>query len=504
MTTTTSRTTTGTTTGTTMTERARHRWARRLRAAASSTHVRIMLAMVVLVAVAGAAAVGVARSVLFDRMDDRVRLALVQEAQEFQRFLQLGRDGAGRRIDRNVYRAGVLYLQRSVLDQGEAVLVTDRRRGSVQSAPTAVVGALLDSPDRVGAWERERRPVFHDWRTPEGPAIALVVPIERDGTHEGMFVVARFTAPERAVVTDALQSVAWTIGIVVLLAIPVAWLIASRLVRPLRQMTQTAHRINEEDLSRRIPERPGHDEVAVLIRTFNSMLDRLEQASDAQRTFLADVSHDLRTPLTIMSGNLGHLDSGLISDEERPDVVGLLREEVARMGRLVEDLTVLARAQRPDFLQVGPVDLADLAAGVHRRATAIAGPEWRMSPGVGVIEADAERLTEAALNLVTNAARYSPAGEPITVGTALDGDHAVVWVGDSGPGVPEELRTAIVERHVRGSERRRTGSGLGLAIVRAVAEAHGGRLVVGSCPDNGGARFEMRLPVSDDPLPEER
>jgi two-component system OmpR family sensor kinase len=141
------------------------------------------------------------------------------------------------------------------------------------------------------------------------------------------------------------------------------------------------------------------------------------------------------------------------------------------------------------------VDLADLAVAILRRAEAIPGPDWRAEPGVGVVQADAERLTQAALNLVTNAARFSPPGAPVVVGTSLRDGEAALWVEDSGPGVSPRDRERIFQRHVQGPTRR-SGSGLGLAIARAIAEAHGGRLELEPPRDGTGARFVMRFPAT--------
>jgi two-component system, OmpR family, sensor kinase len=313
--------------------------------------------------------------------------------------------------------------------------------------------------------------------------------------------VARFTADEQNQVDDALEVVFWVTAVAVLAVAMISWWLAGRVLRPLRVMTETARRISEEDVSRRLVDHGGDDEVAVLIRTFNSMLDRLQGALDTQKSFLADTGHDLRTPLTILRGHVEQLRSGVVPDDERDETLELVQDEVDRMSRLVDDLVVLARAQRPDFLRLGPVDLADLAFGVLRRAEAIEGPDWHAEPGVGVVEADGERLTQAALNLVTNAARHSPPGAPVTIGTDLRRGEARLWVQDSGPGVRPEERETIFQRHVRGAERRGPGSGLGLAIARAIAEAHGGVLELenGSGP---GARFVLRFPAAGAPVVE--
>lgn len=464
----------------------------RARALLASTRLRLAATLVAVTAAAGLVVFAGVRTVLLDQVEQRAADALEQEYQEFRRFLTLARDTEGRRVDGDIVRAGRLFLQRSVLEPDEVVAVTDTRGNIVESpAPDGDLRELLDAVEGVPGEE----PRIRSLTTSAGPALALSVPVVRGERREGTFLVAVFTERRRAEVDDALRALVLFTGLSVLLVALASWWVAGRVLRPLRAAAETARRIGERDLSLRLDDPGGRDEIGVLVRTVNQLLDRLETALGTQRVFLADTGHDLRTPLTIIRGNLEQLRAGMVPDEERDEVLGMLQEEVDRMSRLVDDLVLLARAQRPDFLRLAPVDLGDLAAAVLRRAEAIPGPQWRGRPGAGVVVADAERLTQAALNLVTNAARYSPAGLPVVIGTDLRGDEAVLWVADSGPGVPDAERARIFERHARGADRARTGSGLGLAITRAIAEAHGGTVEL--LPDDGrGAHFVIRIPAA--------
>jgi len=467
----------------------------RVRDLLASTRLRLAATIVLVVVVAGAGVVIAVRTVLLDQVDSRLTDQLVQESEEFERFMRLGRDAAGGPVDRVLRRAGQLYLRRSVLDDDEAIVVIDRRRGGVQSLSPVEGYRLGDDVALRRSWLAMTESWLGDIDTPAGEAKVLVVPVVRGGTNVGAFVVAAFTEDDRAEADAALEVVIWATALSVLGVALASWFIAGRLLRPLRTMTDTARRISQEDLSQRLADTGGGDEMAILVRTFNSMLDRLEDALSTQRRFLADAGHDLRTPVTILRGHLEQLRAGMVPEEERDETLLLIQDEVDRMARLVDDLVVLARSQRPDFLRLAPVDLGDLAVAILRRAEAIPGPEWRAEPGVGVVQGDAERLTQAALNLVTNAARYSPPGEPVTVGTHLGDGEAVLWVEDSGPGVSPEDRERIFGRHVRGLDRRRSGSGLGLAIARAIAEAHRGGLELEEPRGGRGARFVMRFPA---------
>jgi two-component system OmpR family sensor kinase len=166
------------------------------------------------------------------------------------------------------------------------------------------------------------------------------------------------------------------------------------------------------------------------------------------------------------------------------------------MSRIVEDLLLLARAERPDFLTLETVDLAGLMGDIHRKASVLCRREWRLESSVAArVTADGQRLTQAMMQLAQNACQQTKDGGVIRIGSRLEGDGVVLWVHDSGPGVSQEDADRIFERYVRGADRAAgSGLGLGLTIVAAIATAHGGqaRLVRTARP---GARFEISLPL---------
>jgi signal transduction histidine kinase len=251
-------------------------------------------------------------------------------------------------------------------------------------------------------------------------------------------------------------------------------------------------------LSNRIPER-GRDEVAQLAATFNQMLDRLEHAFEAQGRFVHDAGHELRTPLTIVSGHLQLLEAD--PDGQR-ETLALVNDELERMGRIVEDLLVLAKHQQPDFLALTTLDAGALTEEVHAKLRALAPREWVLEQhGPGVIVGDRQRLTQAIFQLAQNAARYSDDGEPIALGSKVANGEARFWVRDHGPGVAPEEQEAIFERFRRGTGATRSdGAGLGLAIVKTIAEAHHGRVEL-DCRNGGGTTFTIIIPV-DQPVTE--
>jgi signal transduction histidine kinase len=312
------------------------------------------------------------------------------------------------------------------------------------------------------------------------------------GDTNGVLVAASLTAAERDQVSSAVQIAIGVSIVVMLLASLFIWLAAGRAIAPLQALTRTARTISESDLSGRIPVRGG-DEIAELGRTFNGMLDRLETAFAEQKDFLTDVSHELRTPITVIRGHLETLGD---SPAEREEAIAVIQDELDRMNRYVDDLLLLAKAPRPDFLRLGPLDLDLFTHELFNKATSLGDREWHLDgTGVGIVVADQQRLTQAVMNLATNAVTHTREGDPVWLGSSLVGDYARLWVRDEGPGIDEADAERIFERYGRaGGDPSPDGAGLGLSIVRAIAEAHGGRVELRSAPGEGST-FTLDLPT---------
>jgi signal transduction histidine kinase len=258
-------------------------------------------------------------------------------------------------------------------------------------------------------------------------------------------------------------------------------------------VTETARSITETDLTGRIAVE-GNDEIAELARTFNAMLARLEEAFGTQKQFISDAGHELRTPITVIRGHLELLGD---DPEERAEVIEIVTDELDRMSRLVDDLLLLAKAKRPDFLRMEDVDLDVLTEELLAKASALALRDWQLEGmGTGRLTADRQRLTQAVMNLARNAAEHTSEGDRIGLGSAFLPGEARIWVIDSGPGVPEHQRELIFERFARFEHgaRNAEGAGLGLAIARAVIDAHGGRIEVAG-RDGHGAMFTIVVPT---------
>ena len=230
----------------------------------------------------------------------------------------------------------------------------------------------------------------------------------------------------------------------------VGYQVAGRLLSPLRSLRQTAQRITETDLSERIPvDQLASDEVGDLGRTMNAMLDRLTASFDNQRRLLDDAGHELKTPITIVRG---HLE--LIDPDDPTDVIetrDLAIDELDRMRRLVDEILMLAKARRPDFVQPEPVVVADLLAGVLDKVVALGDRRWLIEATSNeVVTLDPQRITQALIQLVANALKFTSPGSVIALGGRLYGPEVRLWVRDEGTGIAADDRGRIFERFGRG------------------------------------------------------
>ena len=305
--------------------------------------------------------------------------------------------------------------------------------------------------------------------------------------------------PSISPISDAQSDVEKTFlvvgGATLIAALLAGYLLAARTASPLRHFAQTASEIDAGDLTPRLHSGPGDAaELRILAEAFNNMLDRLDRAFARQRQFVSDASHELRSPLTAIRGQLEVLArQEQPSEQEVRRVEAVALREMGRVERLVEDMLSLARLDEG----VGPALQEVSAAGFLRELA-----EARGGSGVqlgdlaeGTIQIDPDLAAQVVRNLLDNADRY--AGEsPASLSTRPDGGSLIVSVDDAGPGIPPEDRERVFDRfHRRDSARDRAsgGSGLGLGIARAIVVAHGGRIWVDDSP-LGGARVSFSLP----------
>jgi two-component system OmpR family sensor kinase len=461
---------------------------------------RVLLAFVVLLALSTLASTLALRQILLARAGERVEDALVQEVDEFRALVRDGRNPlTGEPFGDDVKALFDVFLQRNVPGEGEDIFTFVDGEPYKCSRPSCRPNQRL--LERVLALGSSARTERGEVQTSDGEVRYLAMPVEVGNRQRGEFVVAVNLGQERAEVQEAVQVAAGVSLAVLMIASGLAWVIAGRVLAPLRTLRTTAEEITETDLTRRLDVH-GDDEIAELGRTFNAMLDRLEAAFASQKALVSDAGHELRTPITIVRGHLELLGD---DPDEREEAIALVTDELDRMARFVDDLLTLAKAEQSDFVRPGPLDLDVLTEELFAKAQALAERDWRLAArATGRLTADRQRLTQAVMQLAQNAVQHTAPGDRIALGSQIRNGTARVWVADSGPGVPADEQARIFDRfHRAGDTRRRSdGAGLGLSIVRAIAEAHGGRVELDS-REGHGATFTVIVPT-DPPQEENR
>jgi two-component system, OmpR family, sensor kinase len=451
---------------------------------------RVLVSFLVLLVISTAASVLVLRQVLMSRIGDQVETELTDQIDLLRDLARTDDSATGAQSLQTVDGLFRRFFQQTgaLPDSALVAFIDGQPVGQSVSAPTG--SGLYESVLRLGS---VTDPQTGDIDTGTDEARYVAVPV-RAGDESGVLVAAALLGAERDQVESAVRIAVGVSIVVLLMASLFIWLAAGRALSPLWGLSRTARAISESDLSQRIPVR-GRDELAELARTFNGMLDRLETAFANQKDFLTDVSHELRTPITVIRGHLETLGE---SPAERREAIAVIQDELDRMNRFVDDLLLLARAPRPDFLRLRPIDLDLFTNDLFAKARSLGERDWRLDgTGVGILVADQQRLTQAVMNLATNAVKHTREGETIWIGSSLVAGRARLWVRDDGPGIEAAEQTRIFERFARAAQPTNAagdGAGLGLAIVKAIAEAHGGKVELDSRP-GVGATFTIVVPA---------
>jgi two-component system, OmpR family, sensor kinase len=475
----------------------RQDWYRAVR----SVRTRILAAYVLLIALSAAIALLGVRSLLLSQLEERVQEALEQEVQEFDQLVTGIDPRTGQRF-LTAERVFEVYLDRNVPSQEEALVTFldgEFHRQVLAQFPLDSVPSenLADWETRSSLTPGDPENAVGQYETSLGDAFfrarRVVISDDEGRRSTGALIVTILPAAELEDIGDLLTYGTAGALAILLLASAVAWFVAGRVLAPVRLLTETARSISESDLTHRIEIR-GSGEAADMARSFNNMLDRLESVFRSQRQFIQDASHELRDPLTICRGHLELLGD---DPEERRATTALVLDELDRIGRIVDDLQLLAEAEHPDFLRREWIDFELLTHELVAKATALAPRRWTLdSVGSGTVFADRQRLTEAIMNLAHNAVQHTVAHDSIAIGTSSTPNEARIWVRDTGSGIAVEDQPLIFERFKRGGDahRRYRGGGLGLAIVKTVAEAHGGRVELESRLGEG-SMFTIVLPI---------
>ncbi|WP_202033094.1 ATP-binding protein [Nocardioides sp. WS12] len=404
-------------------------------------------------------------------------------------------------------------------DQRVSELVDQIEFGGLPESGTAEVGDGDDEPDdddevepdelvwqvlgADGAVVRSSQPLLPALPREDGDAVDLP-----EGDHRYLVVSekADLSGTEYDVVVavsleDVDESTAALIGplaiglpLLLLLLGGTTWIVVTRALAPVERIRREVEQITGDRLDRRVPEPPAQDEIHRLAQTMNQMLGRLEDSRTKQQQFVADASHELRSPLASIrqTAEVARTHPGALPEGELADAV---LEEGARMQRLVEQLLLLTRADEGAPRRSQEVDLDDLALSEARRIRRTGLAVDTSAIGAGRVRGDQVALAQVVRNLVDNAARHADAAIAIAV-REVDGGVELV-VEDDGIGIPEADRQRVFERFVRLDEARARdagGSGLGLAIVSEIVATHGGTVQVATSP-LGGACFGVRLPA---------
>jgi two-component system, OmpR family, sensor kinase len=435
------------------------------------------------------------------RRDIDVVIAREQERFEvsMNALLAEARGGEESLSDEEALRSAVrryLQLNPSTASYWTIVTFADGSRLAAANGPPE-----LEPLYRAGALPSGELNVRETIETDAGDVRTSTVPIVLGDEQAATLQIVSPLAPVAAEAADAAWLVAAAAGLSLLLGGILLTASLWRSLTPLGALAAAARATELRSVGDRVEVPDTDDEVGLLAAEFNTMLDRLDAAAAAQDTFMASIGHELRTPITIARGHLEVLQT---LDRDDPDAVretvAIVQDELTRMGRLVDDLMAIARADMDDFVRPREVELVGWFEELELRlAGTDVGPQVRILPPPPVlVRADPDRLAQAVLNLVTNAHVHTPPGTTVEVTATCEDDHLALAVSDDGPGIPAEIRDRLFEPFVRAGEAP-TSTGLGLSVVRAVAEAHGGEVIATS--GEAGSRIELRLPWS--PAPDE-
>lgn len=407
-----------------------------------------------------------------------------------------------------------------ILSDDTGSTTTDYER-SVASFCFSPTGATVWSEPSGYTDDPDSPPVFPDVPSPELDAMVGTIQTvpSQDGSFDyRMLVTVRedgdyvFTARSLQEVENSIDRLIRTILVAGSLAVAAgalaSWLVIRRGFEPVDQMIGTAEKIAGGDLSQRVPDSDPHTELGRLGSALNDMLGQVEQAAltreaseNRLRRFVADAAHELRTPLTSLRGYAELYRQGALSTPEAVDsAMGRIEAESRRMGRLVDDLLLLARMDQQRGLEMAPVDIGEV---VNEAVTdfEVVDPDRPVTVeqvGAPTVIGDRNRLRQVIDNLLVNVRTHTPAETPVHVVVAPEAGFVDISVEDEGPGIAKEDQERVFERFWRadpGRVRSRGGTGLGLAIVASLVQAHGGSVAVDS-EVGRGTKFTVRLPTA--------
>ena len=467
---------------------------RRWRSLLASVRTQIIFWLAALISLSIVISVVTIRQILSAQMLERIQRSLNQEIEEIQRLVD-GRDPAtGQPFGDDVAAIFDVFLSRNVPENDE-FLITFLNGRPYQSSPLALSDELKKNQSSLDTLAQLDEPIHNQTLDSSGDILYSAHPIHPSGVNQGVFVVAYSRKNLQAEIDRAVWVASWVIGVVFLIALILAWAVTGRVLSPLQVLTETARSIQDLNNTSKysIPVR-GPTEISELTITFNRMLERLRASFASQREFINDASHEFQTPITVIRGHLEMLGQVPSKDYETFDLV---QDELNRMSRLVDDLLLLARAERPDFLNLELIDIHRLTDELFAKAKALAPRNWQLTTNASIrIVGDRQRITQAVMNLLQNAAEHTEATGTITLSSKRVQEGVCFSIRDTGKGIAEAHQARVMQRFARVDTTRTKsqGAGLGLSIVKAIADAHGGRVRLSSTLGQG-SQFDIILPL---------
>jgi signal transduction histidine kinase len=387
--------------------------------------------------------------------------------------------------------ATVAYGHTNVLADDPLAQLYAPNGALLASSPSLTGQQRLLPPGTVRALSAEESTTTSVWMGGESVPVRLLS--QRLGAHGDVLTVGVSAAPAQAARQRLLTVLLLVDPLLTALLALGGWWVVRAALHPVGELTRQAAVISSLDTDRRLDPVPGDDEIARLAQTLEAMLARLRTAFARERAFVDDASHELRTPVAVLRGEL---ELALSADGDPAEVRRSLRAalgEAERLSRLAEDLLLLARHQEGSVvMRRQPVDLLDLAGAESHRLQNVLGVRIEVTGDPVVVTGDPDRLRQLLGNLAANSA--AAGASRVRVEVTSTRESVLVEVADDGPGFPAELLPQAFERFVRGDHRRRSGTGLGLAIVRSVAAGHGGTAKAYNGGPFGGAVVVVRLP----------
>lgn len=331
--------------------------------------------------------------------------------------------------------------------------------------------------------------------TPAGPVRILSGPITGAGVALGTVTVAAPLSGARTAATEALTRIALAGSVGLLLGGALLLVVMRNALRPVRALAGAARSVGGRDLTARVPEPPRLDEVGVLAREFNRMLERMSDEEQQRSGLLSAVTHELRTPLAVAEGHLEVFETlGPADGQSAADTARVVRSELDRLHRVLNDLSAITEGEQGSTATRDPVFAPDVLDALAARLSGLGLTTVRIDDAAPVVAlGDQDRLAQALLNLVTNATTHTPPGTTVRVSAHPVDGEVVFAVHDNGPGIDPAVLPRVFEPFVTtrtGGSRR--GSGLGLAVVKAVIQAQGGRVQLDTGPS--GTTVALHLP----------